>query len=174
MAAVLLIIPPERFRDEELFETQAALLEAGHATVIASTHTGTCPGSRGGTAHAALTLDEVVPAAYAAVVIIGGGGAKLLYPNARVHEIARELFAAGKIVAAICLAPVILANAGLLRGKQATVAGTEAKTLSAQGATYMGPGVTVDGKIVTANAPKAAPKFAAAINALLSASPAPD
>jgi protease I len=65
----------------------------------------------------------------------------------------------GKVVAAICLAPVILANAGLLNNKKATVAGTEAKTIENNGAIYMGPGVTVDGNIVTANAPKASRLF---------------
>ncbi len=46
MATVLMIIPPERFRDEELFVTQAELERAGHTTVIASTATGARPGSR--------------------------------------------------------------------------------------------------------------------------------
>jgi len=56
---------------------------------------------------------------------------------------------AGKVVAAICLAPVILAYAGVLNRRQATVAGTEATTIEAQGAHYTGPGVTVDASIVT-------------------------
>jgi protease I len=48
MAKVLMIIAPERFRDEELFVTKEELEKAGHETVIASITTGTCPGSRGG------------------------------------------------------------------------------------------------------------------------------
>lgn len=168
MATVLMIIPPERFRDEELFVTQAELEQAGHTTVIASTATGVCPGSRGGFATATLALDAVRPADYDAVVFVGGGGARLLYQNDHALRIAQEMAASGKVTAAICLAPVILANAGVLAGKQATVAGTEAKVLASAGASYTGPGVTVDGRLVTANAPKASKLFGQQIAALLS------
>lgn len=40
MALVLMVVAPERFRDEELFDTQAELVQAGHQTVIASTRVG--------------------------------------------------------------------------------------------------------------------------------------
>jgi protease I len=72
-----------------------------------------------------------------------------------------------RVVAAICLAPVILARAGVLVGKRATVAGTFAAELEQCGATYTGPGVTVDGLVVTANAPKASRAFGEAIAQLL-------
>ena len=94
--------------------------------------------------------------------------AVLLYANADALRIAEEAAAGGKVLAAICLAPVILANAGLLAGKQATVAGTEAAALEGAGATYTGPGVTVDGRLVTANAPKASRRFGQTIAQLLS------
>jgi protease I len=159
MAKVLMIIPPERFRDEELFQTKAELEKAGHIILIASTLKGICPGSRGGQAEAELTLDEILVEEYDAVVFVGGGGSKLLFNNTLAQSIAREMFRQGKVVAAICLAPVILANAGILKNKKATVAGTEAKTIEQLGATYMGPGVTVDGNLITANAPKASRLF---------------
>ncbi len=169
MALVLMIIAPERFRDEELFDTQAELTQAGHQTVIASTCTGLCPGSRGGQAAAQLTLNQVQCGDYAAVVFVGGGGSKLLFNNGDAWRIAREMAQDGKIVAAICLAPVILANAGVLNGRQATVAGTEAATIAAQGAHYTGPGVTVDENIVTANGPKSSRQFGRSIAQLLAA-----
>jgi protease I len=75
----------------------------------------------------------------------------------------------GRVVGAICLAPVILANAGVLKGKSATVAGTEAKAIEAAGARYTGPGVMVDGNVVTANAPKASRLFGVKIADLLEA-----
>ncbi len=169
MAKILMIIAPERFRDEELFIPKEEFENAGHTTVIASTIRGKCPGSRGGSATASLTLDEVVVDGFDAVVFIGGGGSKVYFNHAQTLRIAREMHAQGKVVAAICLAPVILANAGLLEGKRATVAGTEAKTIEDKGATYMGPGVTVDGNIVTGNAPKASRLFAQNINERLKA-----
>lgn len=167
MALVLMVVAPERFRDEELFDTQAELTQAGHRTVVASTHAGLCSGSRGGHVTAELTLTQIRCDDYAAVVFVGGGGSKLLFQDADAWRIAREMAQAGKIVAAICLAPVILANAGVLAGRQATIAGTEAATIEAQGAHYTGPGVTVDGNLVTANGPKSSRLFGRSIAQLL-------
>jgi protease I len=167
MAKVLMIIAPERFRDEELFVTKEELEKAGHETVIASLQRGLCPGSRGGFASAALALDEVKIENYDAVVFVGGGGSRLYFANEQAIHIARETNKMGKVIAAICLAPVILANAGVLAGKKATVAGTEARTIESKGATYTGPGVTVDGLVVTGNAPKSSKLFGEKINELL-------
>ena len=169
MALVLLVVAPERFRDEELFDTQAELTQAGHQTAIASTRAGLCPGSRGGQVLAELTLTQVQCNDYAAVVFVGGGGAKLLFQDTDAWRTAREMAQAGKVVAAICLAPVILAYAGVLAGRQATVAGTEAATIEMQGAHYTGPGVTVDGNLVTANGPKSSRQFGRSIAQLLAA-----
>lgn len=167
MAKVLMIIAPERFRDEELFVTKEELEKDGHEIVISSTVKGICSGSRGGYATATLTLNEVQTGDFDAVIFVGGGGSKVYFANDEVLRIAKEMYKKKTVVAAICLAPVILANAGILIGKNATVAGTEAKTIENKGAKYMGPGVTVDGNIVTGNAPKSSKLFGQKINELL-------
>ena len=167
MSNVVLIIPPERFRDEELFITKQVLEKAGHIVDIASTKTGICSGSRGGNTTASLVLENINADKCSAVIFIGGGGSKLLWKNTTAHKIANDFYNQNKVVAAICLAPVTLAHAGILKGKNATVAGTEAKTIESTGAIYTGPGVTVDGQIVTANAPKASELFAQEICELL-------
>lgn len=162
-----MIIPPERFRDEELFDTKDELEKLGHGVIIASTHKGRCPGSRGGFANSDLDIKEIDTEIYDAVIFVGGGGSKLLFNNENAIQIAIEMNNKRKVVAAICLAPVILANAGILKDKKATVAGTEAKTIENKGATYTGPGVTVDINVVTANAPKASRLFGQTIGKLL-------
>jgi len=159
MAHIIMIVPPERFRDEELFVTQEELEKAGHRITIASTRIGIIHGSRGESCISEIELDDINSKNYDAVVFVGGGGSKLLFANKTALRIAKEMYKQNKVVAAICLAPVILANAGILNGKKATVAGTEAKTLEKKGAIYTGPGVTVDGTIVTGNAPKASHLF---------------
>jgi protease I len=98
-------------------------------------------------------LSDVRTADYAGVVFVGGCGSKLLFHDQTALAIAIDIHRGGKVFGAIC---------------QATVAGTEAKTLTAQGATYTGPGVTVDGNIVTANGPKSSKAFGQALQALLS------
>jgi protease I len=167
MATILMVIAPERFRDEELFVTKEELEDAGHTTVVASSKKGKCLGSRGGFATAVQVLDDVRTADYDAVVFVGGGGSKVYFANREALRIATEMHAMGKVVAAICLAPVILANAGLLKGRNATVAGTEAKTIEFKGARYCGPGITVDGNIITGNGPKSSRLFGEKINELL-------
>lgn len=159
MAKILIIIPPERFRDEELFVTQAEIEKSGFKTIIASTKIGVCVGSRGGSAESTRLLSNIKSDDYGGVIFVGGGGSKLLWNNPDAIRIAKEMNEAKKVVAAICLAPVIFANAGILKGKKVTVAGTEAKTIEAKGATYMGSGVFTDGNIITANAPKASMLF---------------
>lgn len=167
MTNVLMIIPPERFRDEELFITKEELDNAGIRVSIASTTKGVILGSRGGKVKVELLLDDINTKEFEAVVFVGGGGSKLLFNNIEALKIAKGMYQDNKIVSAICLAPVILANSGILKGKKATVSGTESKTIEAKGAKYTEPGVTIDGLIVTANAPKASRRFGQAIAELI-------
>lgn len=169
MSNVLLVAAPERFRDEELFVTQEELKRCGHATTIASTHRGRCPGSRGGSVVATAALADTKAGDYDAIVFVGGGGSRVLFANEDAQRLARDGQALGRVIGAICLAPVILANAGVLKGRRATVAGTQAKVIEAAGARYTGPGVVVDGNVVTANAPKASRLFGQRIAELLAA-----
>jgi protease I len=167
MGKILMIIPPERFRDEELFITKEELENEGHFIDVASTKTGLVQGSRGGNTNSKILLNEIDTNNYDAVVYVGGGGSALLFSDQDAIRIAKEMFSKNKIVSAICLAPVILANAGILNGKKATVTGTESKTIENKGAKYTGPGVTVDGNVITGNAPKASKLFGQKINEAL-------
>lgn len=167
MARILMVIPPERFRDEELFDTCAVFEAGGHRVVVASTRVGECPGSRGGHAYAESALDALRAEDYDAVVFVGGGGSRLLWHDEDALRLAREAADSGRVLGAICLAPVILGNAGVLQRRNATVAGTEARTIEACGAIYTGPGVTVDGNIVTANGPKSSTLFGERVAELL-------
>lgn len=167
MGRVLMVVAQERFRDEELFETRAVLERAGHACEVASRSAGDCSGVRGGHVDATLALGAVDASRYDAVVFVGGPGAQGLFDDADAQRVAREAAEAGEVVAAICVAPVILANAGLLRGRRATAFHSELGALSARGAALQGEGVVVDGRIVTASGPAEARAFGRAISTAL-------
>ena len=172
MGKVLMIIAPQDFREEELFDTKEILEGKGNDCVIASKVKGECTGKpEGKTTEATITLDEVNVDDYDAIVFIGGSGAKIYQQDIAAHQIIKEGIEKGKVIAAICIAPTILANAGILERKKATVwdEGDKktAKQIEDKGAEYTGENVTVDGKIVTANGPQAAREFGEKIASLL-------
>jgi protease I len=79
------------------------------------------------------------------------------------YRVARETVSQDKILASICISPVILAKAGVLKGKKATVwtdfTKSQAKILEKEGAIFEEKPVVVDGKIITANGPGSAEEF---------------
>lgn len=163
MKPILMIIAPDQFRDEELFETREVLESAGLSTVLASKQKGICKGKLGGEAVAEVALADVKASEYEAIVFVGGMGSEVYFKDPNAHDLAWEMYADGKIVSAICIAPVILANAGLLKGKRATVFPDGADELKKGGATYTAETVTVDGNFITGNGPASSIKFAEAI-----------
>lgn len=163
---LLLAIAPERFRDEELEVPRRTFEEAGIDVDIASTIAGTCTGMLGATAEATMTFDDADPDGYAGIVIVGGAGsADHLWGSARLVALVRSFFEQGKVVAAICLAPVVLARAGILAGRQATVYRSPAavEEMKKAGANLLDIPVVADMQVVTANGPAAAAAFADAI-----------
>lgn len=163
MDKVLLVIAPQVFRDEELFETREEIEKGGFEVIITSTSKGTCIGKLGGKAEASISIEEVVPADFQSVVFIGGAGSQVFFDSHTAHDLAWEMYADGKVVGAICAAPVILAKAGLLKDKRATVYPDHEYTLKQFGAHYTGEAVTVDGNIVTGNGPRSSRAFGQAI-----------
>jgi len=168
---VLYVIAPERFRDEELTVPRASLVAAGHTVTVASTRPGIATGMLGATEKVATTVAQYRADDVDLLVIAGGAGSP---PHLWDHEpliaLAKQLHAAGKPVAAICLSPPVLARAGLLGGKRATTYPAERAILELKrgGATYVQEPVVRDGTIVTASGPEAAADFGATLLQLLS------
>lgn len=103
---------------------------------------------------------------FAAVVLPGGmPGAKNLFDSAAVVECVRTTAANGGVVAAICAAPIVLAKAGLLKGKKFTLYPGFEKYLDGL-ASCEEPAVR-DGRVVTGRGPGAVFDFAAALAAAL-------
>jgi len=161
---ILMIIAPRDFRDEELLHPKQELERAGMSVTIASTVSGPVRGMLGATVRPDLTLDRVSVGDYDAVIFVGGIGSSAYFNDRRAHSIANEASKLGKKVCAICIAPVTLANAGLLKGKRATVWSSPAddsyvRMVEAKGAKFTGKPVEVDGNVITARGPDAAREF---------------
>ncbi|MCK9581094.1 MAG: DJ-1/PfpI family protein [Methanoregula sp.] len=159
---VLIVIAPEKFRDEELAEPLAAFKNAGIGYDIASTRRGTCTGMMGAKATA-ISLDEVEPKAYDGLMIIGGAGAQVhLWDDELLLPMVRFFHEKMQPVGAICLAPVVLARAGILKGKKATYSQSQIsfREMKTGGAVLVDQPVVSDTRIVTANGPAASKAFA--------------
>jgi len=160
---ILMVIAPNNFRDEELMEPKEIFEDAGALVTIASKGTNSAKGMLGAIVTVDKDISEVKAEDYDAVVFVGGSGASVYFNNKTAQNLAIEAYESGKIVAAICIAPSTLANAGILEGKRATAFSSEKKNLENHGAVYTGKNVEADGNIITANGPDAAAEFGQAI-----------
>ncbi len=166
----IIVLAQNGYQDHEYGGTRAALEAAGFVIVVASGALGPCRGKFGGVAEATVALRDVRVEDYDRIAFIGGPGATAYANDAEALRIAREATAAGVPLGAICIAPTILAAAGVLRGKRATVwneDGEQEAVLTAAGATYTAELVTIDGMLVTGNGPKAAEAFGNALSGIV-------
>jgi 4-methyl-5(b-hydroxyethyl)-thiazole monophosphate biosynthesis len=77
-------------------------------------------GARGIAVHADTSLDAVDATAFDAIVLPGGKGTGRLRDDPRVGTAVRALAEQGKLTAAICAAPTVLSDLGLLANRKAT------------------------------------------------------
>ena len=157
--SVLMIIAHENFRDEEFEEPYKILTGANANVTVASSSISEARGMLGKTVKPDTTIDKINVNDFDAIIFVGGSGASQYFDDNTALNIAKEGYARGKIVSAICIAPSILANAGILDGKKVTSFPSEQSNLESHGAIYTGNGVEVDGRIITANGPVSAKRF---------------
>jgi protease I len=162
------IIAADKFQDDEYAQPKEVLEKSGIKVTVASTVLTEITGMNGAKAKADILLGDVKVEDYDAIVFIGGSGAQQYVDDPLAQKIARESVAERKVTAAICLAPVILTNAGVLKGKKATCYPSEGSKLSAGGVNYTAKPVEIDGNIITADGPASAKQFGEEINLALS------
>lgn len=165
--SVLFVIASQDFRDEEFTAPYEALKTAGAKLSVASSRKGPARGMLGKVVDARLVVKDARAADYDAVIFIGGSGAQEFFDDPAAHRLAKDTVQQGKLLAAICIAPATLANAGVLQGKKATCFPSVERTLQKGGATLVRQNVVQDGKLITAPGPQAASAFAAAVLAAL-------
>lgn len=164
---IAMIIAKKDFRDEELLLPKSIFEDAGYKVVVFSVSLGKAQGMLGAVVNVEDTIDRIKSKDFEAVIFVGGVGASRYWDNQTAHDIAKDTLANNKVLGAICIAPVILANAGVLEGKRATVWSSERGRLETSGAKYTGASVEVDGNIVTGSGPQAAEEFAKAVLRLI-------
>lgn len=167
---VLMVIPHTQFRDEEFFEPKKVLEDEGATVVVASTTVRICRGMKGGIAQAEIAVADAKADDYAAIVLCGGSSVpEFFWKDKKLQELVTAMSAAGKILAAICLATVVLAKAKLLTGREATVyfLPEAIEELKAGGATYVKETLVIHNNIILAEGPPDAQRFGQAIRTAL-------
>jgi protease I len=165
---VLMVIAKSKFRDEEYLEPRKTLESEGASITVASSSLDTAEGMLGLKVKPDILISDVKESDYDGIVFVGGGGAKEYFDSPVAHKLAQSFYSHGKLTSAICIAPAILANAGLLKEKKATSFPSSEGMLKAKGAVFTGNGVESDGKIVTGVGPEAAKKFGEKLVEILS------
>ncbi len=161
---IAIIISFRDFQDEEYFIPKKILEKRGAEVTTVSTQRGKAIGSEGGETEVNLTLLEIEVPNFDAVLFIGGEGAPKYLDNETSYKIARETISENKILGAICIAPTILAKAGVLSDKKATVWSSvlnkkPIKILEENGAEYQDRPVVIDENVVTADSAGSAKRF---------------
>ena len=121
MSKSVLCLLVDGFEEIELITPVDLLRRAGARVTVASvtgaeTHTGRCQV----VIRADARLGDVTHEEFDLLLIPGGPGIKALRGDGRAAELALEFARAGKPIGAICAAPTVLKDAGVLEGKRFT------------------------------------------------------
>ncbi len=160
------------FEELEAVTIVNLLRRAGIDVVTAGLIPGLVTGARGMPIQPDATLDAVLAQLsghpFDMIVLPGGmPGAEHLKNDARIQSLLQQMAAAGKYTAAICAAPIALAQAGLLDGRRATSYPGFIDTLAIPGCRCLTEAVVVDDLVVTSRGPGTAMDFALTLIELL-------
>jgi protease I len=150
---VLVFVPQQLFEDDELDRTLRPLGSAGVRTRIVTADTTVAVSMNRTVVKPDFALRDVRPEDFDGLVLIGGSGAALYWDDSLLHVRCRDFVEAGKVVAAIGIAPIILARAGVLAGRKATVFRDRAAIgyIKEKGARYNFKPLVIDRNIITAS-----------------------
>lgn len=172
MKHVLFFIAESGFRDEEFFEPKQILEDAGFICDSVSTNESVAEGKMGAMVMPTTSLDVLDVNDYDAFVVVGGPGVLDMGEDVRVKDVLLEAHSKNKLIAAICMAPVILARYGILKDKEVTVFPTGVEAVKGLGAKYVDSDIVVDDSdsnhvLVTARDVEVAEKFGKKLKEML-------
>jgi protease I len=154
----------EGFEDAELTGPMDGLLAAGVAVTVVGPAAGRqYTGKRGAVVTSDAAAGRVTAADFDAVVVPGGYAPDRMRLRHAMVDLAREAFAAGKPVAAICHGPQLLISADILAGRTLTCWPSIAVDVRNAGGLYVDRPVAVDGNLITSRKPDDVPQFTAAL-----------
>lgn len=161
-----MIIAPKDFTDQEYYDPREVFEKVGAIVKVASITTQTAISHASAKVKVDQAIADVKLEQIDAIVVVGGMGAvAYLMNDERLRNLLVAASKSNKVVSAICIAPAVLAHAGVLRNREATCYSekTIINILKLNGATYLDKNVVVSQRIVTGKGPNAAKEFAAKV-----------
>lgn len=159
----ILVTLYEGFEEIEAMAVIDILRRAGISVTTAGMPGNIVTSGQGVRVHADVRLLDVDPERFDGIVLPGGPGYSNLLRSASVLQLLRAFGGKGKLIGAICAAPLALHKAGLLKGKRATAYPGFEREFDMPRPSR----VVVDGNIVTSQGPGTAIEFALKLVELL-------
>ena len=159
VSAILLLAPG--FEEIETTTVVDVLRRCDVEVIIAGTELNTIEGAHGMKLVSDISIDRIKVKDFEAVICPGGNpGYVNLRKDSRVLAIIKEAFNSDKLVAAICAAPAVLADAGILKNRKCTIYPGMEMELEKGGGEPQKDLVVEDGNIITSQGPATALLFA--------------
>lgn len=162
----LLIIPPERFNEDELFKPKEALENAGIEVTIASTKTGEIIGDFEGKAISEKVFSDTTATDFDVISVIGGSGTNdHLWENKELSTYLKKAYKDNVLVTGICAGAVTVVKTRLLEGREATCYPVDVQKdqLKENNVKYVEKHVIAHSDIITGDGPDGAEEFAKAL-----------
>ena len=159
--AKALVFLASGFEEIETVTVVDVLRRAGVDVTVAGLAPNVVEGAHGVKIVPDKSIDDLKVEDFDAIIVPGGNpGYKNLRKEPRVIAMIKKAFDSNKLVAAICAAPAVLSDAGVLEGKACTIYPGMEEELEAGGGKPKQDIVVVDGNIITSRGPATALPFA--------------
>lgn len=159
----VLIFAGPLYEDLELWYPKIRLEEEGARTVVAGTGERTYQGKRGYPLTVDTSVDDISSGSFDGLVIPGGYAPDVMRRSAKLLQLTREIYQAGKPVAFICHAGWVPISAGIVRGRRGTSVGAIKDDLVNAGMIWEDSPVVVDGNLISSRTPADLPQFMRAL-----------
>jgi protease I len=158
------ILIEQQYQEMEVWYPYFRLKEAGATVIVVGPEAGkTYPSKLGYPAKSEKAAKEVTASDLHGIVIPGGFAPDYFRRDPATVQLVKDVFARGKVVAAICHGPWLLCSTPALKGKRVTCFFSVKDDVTNAGGKYVDEETVVDGNVITARKPDDLPAFTTAV-----------